>query len=119
MWETMPIFYRCMNLRKAFPFLKMDDVYINKWGRKIKTLSKYWIGSMYCMKLKQSDRRGFSARSTGALDTKSLPTRSFKSKSHQERISSSCIRFKSLNLHMVTYVSNSVKCGEILLSFNY
>lgn len=45
------------------------------------------------MKLKQSDRRGFSARSTGALDTKSLPTRSFKSKSHQERISSSCIRF--------------------------
>ena len=45
------------------------------------------------MKLKQSDRRGFSARSTGALDTKSLPTRSFKSKSHQERISTSCIRF--------------------------
>ena len=52
------------------------------------------------MKLKQSDRRGFSARSTGALDTKSLPTRSFKSKSHLERISSSCIRFgeyESLN----------------------
>ena len=52
------------------------------------------------MKLKQSDKRGFSARSTGALDTKSLPTRSFKSKSHQERISSSCIRFgeyESLN----------------------
>ena len=46
------------------------------------------------MKLKQSDRRGFSARSTGALDTKSLPTRSFKSKSHLERISSSCIRFR-------------------------
>ena len=45
------------------------------------------------MKLKQSDRRGFSARSTGALDSKSLPTRSFKSKSHLERISSSCIRF--------------------------
>lgn len=52
------------------------------------------------MKLKQSDRRGFSARSTGALDSKSLPTRSFKSKSHLERISSSCIRFgeyESLN----------------------
>ena len=45
------------------------------------------------MKLKQSDRRGFSARSTGALDIKSLPTRSFKKKAHQERISSSCIRF--------------------------
>jgi hypothetical protein len=45
------------------------------------------------MKLKQSDRRGFSARSTGALNTKSLPTRSPKSKAHLERISSSCIRF--------------------------
>ena len=45
------------------------------------------------MKLKQSDRRGFSARSSGALDSKSLPTRSFKSRSHLERISSSCIRF--------------------------
>ena len=48
------------------------------------------------MKLKQSDRRGFSARSTGALDTKSLPTRSYKSRSHLEPKSSSCIRFGNL-----------------------
>ena len=63
------------------------------------------------MKLKQSDRRGFSARSTGALDTKSLPTRSFKSKSHLERISSSCIRFgeyESLK-NWVTCFSNKAK----------
>lgn len=94
MWETMPLFYRCLNLKKKFPFIKEDDLYIKKWGREHKCLTKYFIGEMYIMKLKQSDRRGFSARSTGALDTKSLPTRSFKSKSHQERISSSCIRFK-------------------------
>ncbi len=100
MWEKMPIFYRCMNLKKEFPFIKRDDLYVKKWGREYKCLTKYFIGEMYCMKLKQSDRRGFSARSTGAVDSKGLPTRSFKAKSHQERISSSCIRFgefESLN----------------------
>ena len=93
MWEKMPIFYRCQNLLKRFPFIQKDDLYIRKWGREYKMLTKYFIGEQYVMKLKQSDRRGFSARSTGALDTKSLPTRSFKSRSHLERISSSCIRF--------------------------
>lgn len=93
LWETKPIFYRCLELRKEFPFIKMDDLYINKWGREYKMLTKYFIGEMYVLKLKQSDRRGFSARSTGAVDTKSLPTRSFKSRSHLEKISSSCIRF--------------------------
>ena len=45
------------------------------------------------MKLKQSDKKGFSARSTGAINTKELPTRSFKSKSHQDAHSETCIRF--------------------------
>lgn len=100
MWETMPIFYRCQNLLKKYPFITSNDLYIKKWGREYKVLTKYFVGEMYILKLKQSDRRGFSARSTGALDSKSLPTRSFKSKSHLERISSSCIRFgefESLN----------------------
>ena len=30
MWETTPIFYRCINCRKKFPYIKMDDGYINK-----------------------------------------------------------------------------------------
>ena len=65
------------------------------------------------MKLKQSDRRGFSARSTGTINNKGLPTRSFKSKSHQERISSSCIRFRILNLYTAMYITNSVNCWKI------
>lgn len=48
---------------------------------------------MKILKLKQTDRRGFSARSTGALDQRSIPTRSQENKSHRERISTSCIRF--------------------------
>lgn len=45
------------------------------------------------MKLKQSDRRGFIARSTGAIDTKGLPTKSYKSRSHLEQYSGNAIRF--------------------------
>lgn len=50
LWETMPIFYRCQNLLKEFPFIKKDDLYIKKWGREIKVLNKYFIGQMYILK---------------------------------------------------------------------
>lgn len=95
--EKKPIFYACCDILEKYKFLKEDDVYIKKYGREIKTLTKTLIGEMYILKLKQSDRRGFSVRSTGAVDGRGLPTRSFKSKAHLEQKSSSCIRFKSLN----------------------
>ena len=114
MWEDKSIFYKCQELKAKYPFIQNDKLYINKWGHKYPVLSDYFIGEMYLLKLKQSDRRGFSARSTGALDSKSLPTRSFKSKAHMERTSSSCIRFKSLNQHIEIYASNSVNCWKLL-----
>ena len=100
---------------EKFPFLKFDDLYINKYGREIKMLNKYWVGEQYCIKLKQSDRRGFSARSTGAIDNRGLPTRSFKSKAHLEQHSTSCIRFRNLNPYIVIYKINLVNCWDILL----
>lgn len=93
LWETKPIFYRILDLIKKYPFLKRDELYINKWGKKHKVLTNNIVGEMYCMKLKHSDKRGFSARSTGAIDDKGLPSRSFKSKAHLEKASTSCIRF--------------------------
>lgn len=92
--DDTPLFYRCMNALEKFPYLKEDTLFIRKWGREHKCLSKCWIGEQYILKLKQTGRRGFSARSTGAIDLVSLPTRSFKSKSHLEQKSTSCIRFK-------------------------
>lgn len=94
MFEDEPIFYRCLELRKKFPFIGEDDLYVRKWGREYKVLTKYVVGEMYLLKLKQSDRRGFSARSTGALNSKGTPARSFKSRAHLEKNSSSCIRFR-------------------------
>nr|DAR65086.1 MAG TPA: bifunctional DNA-directed RNA polymerase subunit beta/beta' [Caudoviricetes sp.] len=93
LWETKPIFYRCIDVLKEFPFITRDGLYIRKWGKTHRVLTDTVVGEMYCMKLKHSDRRGFSARSTGAIDDKGLPSRSFKSKAHLEKASSSCIRF--------------------------
>ena len=91
--DKTPLFYRCQNLIEKFDYLKPDILYIKKYGREMKCLSKCWIGEQYIIKLKQTGRRGFSARSTGAVDLVSLPTRSFKSKNHLEQKSTSCIRF--------------------------
>lgn len=91
--ETTAVFYRLRNILAKYKWLKPDCVYIMNNGKLTKTLSKHWIGTMYVMKLKQSDFRGFSARSTGAIDIKDLPTRSYKSRNHMERHSDSAIRF--------------------------
>lgn len=100
-WETEYIWYRILRLLDMFEGIVGEvDLYIKKWNREYKVLTKYVIGEMYIMRLKQSDRRGFSVRNTGALDARGLPTKSFKSKYHLEKFSSNCIRFgefESLN----------------------
>ena len=50
MWEKIPIFYRCQNILKKFPFIQKDDLYVKKWGREYKMLTKYFIGDMYMLK---------------------------------------------------------------------
>lgn len=91
--ETIAIFYRIQNILNKYDFLKPQRVYINRHGRKILTMTKHWIGSMYIMKLKQTDTKGFSARSSGAVDIKNIPIRSFKSKRHMDAHSDTAIRF--------------------------
>lgn len=94
MWEEgEAIFYKFLRIRKKYDFLKPYDIYIKKWGREIKTLRPAYLGSMYFMKLKQTSRKGFSVRGTGSINTKGLPERSYKNKSHTEKYSSTPIRF--------------------------
>lgn len=94
MWEKKYIWYRIIDLLNKYDGIVGDvDLYVKKWNREYKILTKFVIGEMYTMRLKQSDRRGFSVRNTGALDARGLPTKSFKSKYHLEKFSSNCIRF--------------------------
>ena len=93
LWEKEPIFYRIRRILQKYDWLKADTLYLNKWGRRIKMLSNHWIGTQYILKLKQTSTNGFIARSTGAVDNRGLPARSYKSRSHLEQYSGNPIRF--------------------------
>lgn len=91
--EDIPIFYRLLNIYKKYDWLTDDIVYRNKWGREIPVLNRYRIAQMYVLKLKQTSKKGFSARNMGAVNSKGLPERSYKSKAHLDKYSSTAIRF--------------------------
>lgn len=100
MYAETYLFDRLLKIINKYDWILKDDIYINKYGRLIRTQRKEFIGQMYLMKLKQSDRRGYSSRNTGAVDITGLPTRRYKSRSHLEQTSSTAIRFgeyESLN----------------------
>ena len=92
LWEKEPLFDRIRDLYKEFDWIKPYDVYVNRFGRKIKVLKKLVVGDMYVIKLKQTSKKGFSVRSTGSLSKKGIPEKSNKAKTHQELYSKTPIR---------------------------
>lgn len=106
--EDMPFFYKLVNLRNKYPWLTPYKMYVKKWEdeREEPMLRRMYMGQMYLFRLKQSDVRGFSARSTGAINTKGLPERSYKNRNNLERESDTPIRFgefESLNFMIGMY----------------
>ena len=47
MKESEPIFFRLAKIYDKYDFLTPYDIYINKWGREIKTLNTAYVGEMY------------------------------------------------------------------------
>lgn len=92
MWEDEPLFDRLIKIYDKYEWIKPYDVYINKFDRKIKIMKPLIVGSMYVIKMKQSSKKGFSVRSTGALSRKGIPQKSNKAKNHQELYSQTPIR---------------------------
>lgn len=92
LWEKEPMFNKLRKLYADYPWIKPVDVYVNRFGRKIKILKPMIIGELYMMKLKQNSKKGFSARSTGALSKRGVPEKSYKSKAHQDLYSTTPIR---------------------------
>lgn len=92
-WEDKEsLFDIIRQIYKDYDFIKPADVYINKWGRKIKIMKPLIVGELYMIKLKQSSKKGFSARSTGSLSRRGIPDKSYKNKVHQDLYSSTPIR---------------------------
>ena len=92
MWEKESLFDRLTRLYKEFDWIKPYDVYIRKFGRRIKIIKPLVIGSMYIIKLKQTSEKGFSARSTGSINKRGVPEKSNKNKHYQELYSKTPIR---------------------------
>ena len=92
LWEKEALFDRLRDFYKEFDWVKPYDVYVNRFGRKIKVLKPLIVGDMYVIKLKQTSKKGFSVRSTGSLSKKGIPEKSNKAKTHQELYSKTPIR---------------------------
>lgn len=92
MWEKEPIFDRLWKLYDEFDWIKPYDVFVNRFGRRVKILKKMVVGEMYIIKLKQTSKKNHSARATGSLAKEGVPEKSNKAKTHQELYSKTPIR---------------------------
>ena len=94
MWEDEPLFDTLNNIYKTYDWIKPHKVYVynKKFGRTVPIMRDLYIGSMYIIKLKQSSQKGFSDRSTGALNRKGVPEKSTKAKNNMELYSKTPIR---------------------------
>ena len=75
--------------------------YVNKWGRKIKIMKPILVGEQYIMKLKQSSKKGFSARSLGFINMKGLPDKTNRLQSNLQLYNSIPVKWgidESLNI---------------------
>lgn len=88
-----PIFYRIGHIVDKYDWIKPEKTYVYKWGREIPCMQDSYISDVYVIELKQTSKRGFSARNTGAINQRGLPARSNKSKSHLNKESDTAIRF--------------------------
>lgn len=92
LWEDEPIYNKIHDIYRDYDWIKPPAMYVNRFGRKIKIMKPIISGEIYMIKLKQSSKKNFSARSTGALSKKGIPERSNRNKNHQDMHSSTPIR---------------------------
>lgn len=77
-WREKSLYDCLLDCDKLFPWIEPYNVYFynetsHRW---VKQMTKQPIGSMYVMKLKQSSKKGLSARSTGSISKKGVPEKS-------------------------------------------
>lgn len=86
LWEhpEKPIFYRLSDLFDKFTWLKPTKCYVNRFGRKIEIMRDMVVADLYYIKLRQSSKKGYTARSTGSISKLGVPEKSNKAKNHQD-----------------------------------
>lgn len=93
LWEKEPLFHRLQRLYQEMPEVNpKQDVYIKKFGRTIKMMRKLVVGEMYIIVLKQSSKKGFSARSLGFVNMKGLPDKTDRMRNNLQIYSTTPIK---------------------------
>ena len=93
-FNAKPTFLDIYDIGKRWPeLIKPHDVYVKRFGRRIKMLKPQYTGEMYIIKLQQTSEKGFSARGAGSVNMKGTPERSYKNRTHQDTNSETAVRF--------------------------
>lgn len=86
LWQLQeePLFERICKLYDLFPWMNPIDLYVNSFGREVKILRPAIMSQVYFMKLRQTSKKGYTARATGSISTLGVPEKSSKSKQYQD-----------------------------------
>ena len=82
--EYSPLFYRLSGLYDKFTWLQPTTCYVNRFGRTIQIMRPMVVADLYYIKLRQSSKKGYTARSTGSISKLGVPEKSNKAKNHQD-----------------------------------
>ena len=77
-WTDTNLYDACIECDKAFPWIKPHKVYYYDpiTGEMEESILPQYCGTLYIMKLKQTSKKGFSARGTGYVSKRGLPEKS-------------------------------------------
>lgn len=93
LWEDEPLYDRLRRMYREIPELKpKQEMYIRKFGRVFKMMRQLVVGEQYIIKLKQSSKKGFSARSMGFVNMRGLPDKTERMKNNLQAYSTTPIK---------------------------
>ena len=93
LWEKECLFDKLKRLHETFPFVTpTKELYVKQFGRIIKIMKPVVVGEQYIIKLKQSSKKGFSARSLGFINMKGLPDKTDRAKNNLQNYSTTPIK---------------------------
>jgi hypothetical protein len=95
MWEDetdLFLFDKISKIYDDLPWIERYDVYVKFHNRIVKMMNKLTVGEKYIIKMKQTSKKGFSARATGTVSKQGLPSKSNKAKVNLDPWSKTPIR---------------------------
>lgn len=117
-WRDKSLYDCLLDCDKMFPWIEpyrvaFFDTVSNRW---VWQLTKQPVGSMYVMKLKQSSKKGLSARSTGSISKRGVPEKSDEAKKFNTSYSKIPVRLgiQETQTTMITIPAEIIAKGNLV-----